>query len=156
MVHTGIVSWWGRANVGLAKIGLQPILSKERKPGYRIPERTARISFSGTDYDGAEIEVRLSVTFGQFIGLRAAAQGEDQEGMARLFGDNVLMTWNLEDNNGDPIPANGDGMLAIPLSLTNLVVQHWVEQVAGVPDPLSVPSGDLSTLAAASTGMETG
>ena len=123
--------------------------------GFRIPERTALINFQGTDYDGAEIRVRLSVTFAQFIALRESAQGEDQEGMARLFGETVLMDWNLEDADGKPIPADGDGMLAIPLELTNLVVQHWVEEVAGVPSPLSEPSGDINTLAAASTAMAT-
>ena len=128
---------------------------KEKK-GFRIPERTALINFEGTDYDGAEIQLRLSVSFAQFIALRESAQGEDQEGMARLFGDNVLMEWNLEDDAGQPIPATGDGMLAIPLDLTNLVVQHWVEAVAGVSVPLAPPSGDISTLAAASTAMETG
>ena len=128
--------------------------AKVRK-GFRLPERTALINFQGTDYDGAEIQIRLSVTFAQFIELRESAQGEDQEGMARLFGQNVLMDWNLEDADGKPIPADGDGMLAIPLELTNLIVQHWVEAVSGVPAPLEPPSGDLSTLAAASTVMET-
>jgi len=125
------------------------------RKGFRIPERTALINFQGTDYDGAEIRVRLSVTFAQFIALRESAQGEDQEGMARLFGETVLMDWNLEDADGNLIPADGDGMLAIPLELTNLVVQHWVEAVAGVPAPLSEPFGDIDTLAAASTAMAT-
>jgi hypothetical protein len=131
--------------------GIQPAIRK----GFRVPEKTARITFEGTDYDGAEIVLRLSVTFAQFIALRESAQGEDQEGMARLFGESVLMEWNLEDADGNPIPANSDGMLAIPLQLTNLVVQHWVEAVAGVPAPLAETSGDLSTLAAASTAMAT-
>jgi len=130
-------------------------IKAEVRKGFRLPEKTARITFAGTDYDGAEIQVLLSVSFGQFIALREAAQGEDQEGMARLFGENVLMAWNLEDGDGEPIPANGDGMLAIPLELTNLVVQHWVEEVAGVPAPLAGTSADLSTLAAVSTAMET-
>ena len=125
------------------------------KKGFRLPERVARITFEGTDYDGAEIRVRLSVSFAQFIALRESAQGEDQEGMARLFGETVLMDWNLEDAEGEPLLADGDGMMMIPLDLANLVVQHWVEEVAGVPSPLSEPSGDISTLAAASTAMET-
>ena len=125
------------------------------KKGFRLPEKTARITFEGTDYDGAEIRVRLSVSFAQFIALRESAQGEDQERMARLFGETVLMDWNLEDPDGEPILADGDGMLMIPLELSNLVVQHWVEEIAGVPAPLSEPSGDISTLAAASTAMET-
>ena len=125
------------------------------KKGFRLPERTARITFEGTDYDGAEIRVRLSVSFAQFIALRESAQGEDQEGMARLFGETVLMDWNLEDAEGEPLLADGDGMMMIPLDLANLVVQHWVEEVAGVPAPLSETSGDIDTLAAASTAMET-
>ena len=124
--------------------------------GFRLPDRTARITFEGTDYDGAEIRVRLNVSFAQFIALRESAQSEDQERMAGLFGENVLMDWNLEDDDGRPIPADSDGMLAIPLDLVNLVVQHWVEQVAGVPAPLSETSGDISTLEAASTATETG
>ena len=123
----------------------------EVRKGFRLPEKTARITFEGTDYDGAEIQLRLSVSFAQFIALRESAQGEDQAAMARLFGQNVLMDWNLEDADGKPIPADAEGMLAIPLELTNLIVQHWVEEVAGVPAPLSETSGDLSTLAAAST-----
>ena len=126
------------------------------RKGFRLPERTARMTFDGTDYAGAEIQVLLSVSFARFIELRVAAQGEDQEGMARLFGQNILMEWNLEDTDGESIPADGDGMLAIPLALTNLIVQHWVEEVAGVSAPLVEPSGDLSTLAAASTATATG
>ena len=125
------------------------------RKGFRLPERTALIYFEGTDYDGAEIQLRLSVSFAQFIALRESAQGEDQEGMARLFGENVLMGWNLEDADGKPIPADGDGMLAIPLELTNLIVQHWVEALSGISAHLEPPSADLSTLAAASTAMGT-
>ena len=67
--------------------GLQPAVRK----GFRVPEKTARITFEGTDYDGAEIILRLSVTFAQFIALRESAQGDDQEVMEPLeFMDN----WN--------------------------------------------------------------
>ena len=141
--------------MGLAQVGLHPILDKVARRGFRLPEKTARITFEGTDYDGAEIRVLLSVTFGKFIALRESAQGEDQELMARLFGENVLMDWNLEDDAGQPIPANGEGMLEIPLSLAMLVVQHWVEAVSGVSSPLPEESEDINTLEAASTAMGT-
>ena len=123
----------------------------EVRKGFRLPEKTARITFEGTDYDGAEIWVRLNVSFAHYIALREAAEGDDQAKMAELFGGEVLMEWNLEDASGEPVPANGDGMLQIPLSLAMLIVQHWIEAVSAVPVPLEPPSGDLSTLAAAST-----
>jgi hypothetical protein len=128
--------------------------TKARK-GFRIPDQTAHLTFSGTDYDGAEIWVRLNVSFRHYIALREAAEGDDQAKMAALFGGDVLMSWNLEDDAGQPIPANGEGMLEIPLSLAMLVVQHWVEAVSGVSSPLPEKSEDISTLAAASTAMET-
>lgn len=123
------------------------------KQGFRLPERTARMTFEGTDYDGAEIQVRLSVTFSQFLSLRQTAENDDQENMARLFGDLVLMTWNLEDVDGNPLPATGEGMMDIPLPLTNLVLQHWVEEVTRVSGPLAEPSSDINTLAGASTAL---
>ena len=127
----------------------------QTKKGFRIPDQTAHITFSGTDYDGAEIWVRLNVSFRHYISLREAAEGDDQAKMAALFGGDVLMDWNLEDDAGQPIPANGEGMLEIPLSLAMLVVQHWVEAVSGVSSPLPETSGDTNMLAAASTAMET-
>ena len=128
--------------------------TKARK-GFRIPDQTAHLTFSGTDYDGAEIWVRLNVSFRHYIALREAAEGDDQARMAALFGGDVLMEWNLEDDAGQPIPANGEGMLEIPLSLAMLVVQHWVEAVSGVASPLPEKSEDISMLQAASTAMET-
>ena len=73
--------------------------------------------------------------------------------MAELFGGEVLMQWNLEYATGEPVPADGKGMLDIPLSLAMLIVSHWIEAVSGVPTPLAETSADLSTLAAASTAM---
>ena len=147
MVGSGRAVRWGCSNVGLNG-------TKARK-GFRIPDQTAHLTFSGTDYDGAEIWVRLNVSFRHYISLREAAEGDDQARMAALFGGDVLMDWNLEDDAGQPIPANGEGMLEIPLSLAMLVVQHWVEAVSGVSSPLPEESGDTNMLVAASTAMET-
>jgi hypothetical protein len=123
----------------------------QTKKGFRIPDQTAHITFNGTDYDGAEIWVKLNVSFAHYIALREAAESDDQARMAELFGSEVLMEWNLEGASGEPVPATGDGMLQIPLSLAMLIVQHWIEAVSGVPAPLEPQSSDFSTLEAAST-----
>jgi hypothetical protein len=131
-------------------VAVNGAITKARK-GFRIPDQTAHITFSGTDYDGAEIWVRLNVSFAHYIALRKAAESDNQAEMAELFGGEILMEWNLEDASGKPISATGGGMLQIPLSLAMLIVQHWIEAVSAVPTPLPEPSGDISTLAAAST-----
>ena len=44
--------------------------TKPTKKGFRIPDQTAHITFSGTDYDGAEVWVKLNVSFAHYIALR--------------------------------------------------------------------------------------
>ena len=85
--------------------------------------------------------------------LRAAADAEDQAAMATLFGDHALAECNLEDPTGEPLPANGEGMMGIPLQMAMQIVAEWVEQVSGVSDPLGQPSGDIEAMAALSTEM---
>ncbi len=63
----------------------------------------------------------------------------------------MLQSWNLENDDGTPVPADGEGMLQIPLDFATLIITQWVDTVSDVPDPLGLPSGDLSTLEAAST-----
>ena len=42
----------------------------QTKKGFRIPDQTAHITFSGTDYDGAEIWVKLNVMWAVWSGMR--------------------------------------------------------------------------------------
>ena len=65
-----------------------------------------------------------------------------------------MIDWNLEDDDGNPVPANAEGMTMIPVELVNLMVGHWAEAVSDIPDPLEKTSSDISTLAQLSTAME--
>ena len=132
------------------KNGVRPEAA-QKGGGFRIPERTAHIQFEDTDYDGAEVWIRLNVSFARYLELREASEAGDQAGMTRMFGDNMLQSWNLENDDGTPVPADGEGMLQIPLDFATLIITQWVDTVSDVPDPLGLPSGDLSTLEAAST-----
>ena len=111
------------------------------------------VRFEGTDYDGAEIVLRLNVSLEHYLDLRQMSEAGDQAGMAMLFGDNMLSSWNLEDDSG-PIEANGDGMMFLPMEFATLIIGQWVDTVANVPAPLDQPSADLSMLAEVSTAME--
>ncbi len=121
--------------------------------GFKVPDKTAIVRFEGTDYDGAEIVLRLNVSLARYLELRELSEAGDQAGMANLFGDNMLASWNLEDDSG-PIEASGAGMMSLPMEFATLIITQWVDTVANVPAPLDQPSGDLSTLAEASTVMD--
>ena len=138
----------------VAKVATKNGVKPEKGGGFRIPDRTAHIQFEDTDYDGAEVWIRLNVSFGRYLELREASETGDQAVMTRIFGDNMLQRWNVEDDEGNPIPANGEGMLQIPLDFATLIITQWVDTVSDVPDPLELPSGDLSTLEAASTATD--
>ena len=127
-----------------------------KKKGFRIPDKIAVITFEGTDYDGAEIRAKLNVNFKYFSEIQAAISEDSTNGLrvAELFGDHALIDWNLEDDEGDPVPANAEGMTMIPVELVNLMVGHWAEAVSDIPDPLEKISSDISTLAQLSTAME--
>ena len=133
-----------------ARNGVKPEAA-QKGGGFRVPERTAHIQFEDTDYDGAEVWIRLNVSFARYLELREASEAGDQARMTRMFGDNMLDRWNLEDDDGIPIPADGDGMMQIPLDFATLIITQWVDTVSDVPDPLGQPSEDLSMLEAAST-----
>jgi len=125
----------------------------EKRGGFRVPEKTAMVRFDGTDYDGAEILLRLSVSLARYLELRELSEAGDQAGMASLFGDHMLASWNLEDDSG-PIDASGTGMMGLPMEFATLIITQWVDVVANVPAPLDQPSADLSMLAEVSTAMD--
>ena len=132
--------------------GNKSAIKKETGGGFRIPEELVRFTLTGS-YEGAWVRCRLNVSMRYYGELRRAAEAEDQEAMATLFGDQALAEWNLEDPNGDPLPANGEGMMGIPLQMAMQIVAEWVEQVSGVTENLAAPSGDIEALAALSTEM---
>ena len=124
--------------------------TEKKGRGFRIPEKTAHLTFEG-DYEGAEVWVRLNVSFGEFLKIQQNNNSENYGEMAQRFGDAMLVSWNLEDDGGNPIPASAEGMMAIPVEFATMIVNEWVEATTGIPDPLGEGSDDLSTLAEAST-----
>ena len=120
----------------------------EKSGGFKVPDKTAKVRFEGT-----EILLRLNVSLSHYLKLRELSEAGDQAGMALLFGDHMLASWNLENENGI-IEANGKGMMDLPMEFATLIITQWVDTVANVPAPLDQPSGDLSMLAEASTAME--
>ena len=124
-----------------------------KKTGFRIPDKVALITFDGTDYEGAEVRAKLNVNFRYFSEIQATVAEDSTNGLkdAEHFGDTALISWNLEDDDGNPIPANAEGMATIPVELVNLIVGNWAEAVSDIPDPLEGKSNALNTLEKLST-----
>ena len=108
---------------------------KTQSKGFRLQKRTARLVFSG-DYEGAEVVVRLDVPVSVFLDIQDMVSNEEQLRIFDLFGKKVLEEWNLEDDDGQSLPATADGMKDIPLQFANLMIEQWVEVSTQPPVPL--------------------
>jgi len=104
--------------------------------GYRVPRRTARLIFQDTAYEGAEVVVRLDVPVALFMEIQDLIAADKQFQVFQVFGESVLEEWNLEDDNGNAIATTGQGMIAIPIDLANVILQQWVDAAIKPPDPL--------------------
>jgi hypothetical protein len=105
--------------------------SNGHKP-FRLPERTARLVFEG-EYEGAEVVVRLSVPLGLYVNLSALAESSDVGEVANVlenFSRDVLVEWNIEGPDGEPLPAD---LANIPLDFATLIMQQWTEAAAKSP-----------------------
>jgi hypothetical protein len=119
------------------------------KKGFRLPARTALLDFSGTEYDGAVVRVRLNVPLRLLLELQAIEQGDSgevKEGFLK-FAREALVDWNLEGEDGQPIPATAEGILNVSTAFATYLISQWSQVVARPPAPLAGPSANGSTSA---------
>lgn len=108
--------------------------------GFQIPKnRTAKLKFE--EYPGMEVDAKIDVSVGDFMELQRLMNDEKPIELYPLFGDQILEGWNLEDN-GESIPADGEGMMSLSPVFANVIIGAWAKAVAEVSAPLSGQSGD--------------
>ena len=133
--------------------------------GYRRVPKTYVLKFE--DYPGLEVAAR-SVSVEELLAVLKLADtlttSPDEKQMTELFGWFVrrLIGWNLEDEDGKPVPATLKGLLAQDFEFALAMVNAWVEAISpgksppsagGVPAPTGPPGGMPPGLAEASTPM---
>lgn len=122
----------------------EPGYVRAREPGFRAGRKTYRLVFEdGHDLAGLVVRAR-SVGTGEFFELsKLADQGsfgldEGAELIARFA--QHLVDWNLEDEDGVPVPATAEGLNSQDFDLVIAVIMQWMDAVAGVSAPLARPS----------------
>ena len=130
-------------------------MADKRKKGYQLPPRTALVAFEGTDYDGAEVRLRLGGSLRAYFDIvsgREAAEErprtlEETEAVYRRFAER-LVSWNLVDKSGDPIPATYDGLIDLDdMAFVFALIEASQNAVGGVSAPLVEPSANGATSA---------
>jgi len=121
------------------------MLTEENMMGYKIPNRKLVIELA--DYEGAEVTCRLDVKMKTFFSLQDLASDNASIISAyTTFGNEILESWNFENENGEPIPADADGMLDIPPAIAIALMNAWTEQVSSGKMTSSTESQSGDTL----------
>lgn len=129
-------------------------MSRGSEPGYRREPKVYRLVFD--EHPGLVVRTRsasaamvFEVTTLQNAELTVATIRE----MFELFAG-VLVSWNLQSEEGEPVPATVDGLMGEDFDFVMMVIQAWIEAVTGVSAPLDQPSSSGSPSLVGSLPME--
>jgi hypothetical protein len=116
--------------------------------GYRRTKKKYRLTFEDEDLAGLEV-LMGSLSIAEFMELTEASTaaqaagdtaGNAVTGLLEKFAGSIV-SWNLEDEDGSPVPATFDGVKAQELGFVMSVVMAWMDAVAAV-DPTSRASAN--------------
>jgi hypothetical protein len=99
---------------------------------FTIERRRAVLVFEQPEYQGIHIETRLDVDLKTFLELQMLAGSEDsapsdlREAFI-LFGEQILESWNLQDEDGTPLSPDAEGFLTLPPILSTAILGAWSE-----------------------------
>ena len=113
-------------------------MTSRKHEGFRVAKRTALIDFTeDSPWYGVEAKVIISIPFDTLFWFQKNASASSTEATAeaiRYFGDTLLIEWNVCDEDGNPYPTTGDGVLGIPnYDLVTSLMGGWIEAVTNPP-----------------------
>ena len=116
-------------------------MTPKKPKGFKLPKRTALLVFEG-EYEGAEVRVRLTVPLGVFLDFGEVQTERPLEAYG-MYMDAIVLGWNLEDDDGNPIPATREGMRQhVDQAFMLAMVRAWSKAAAEIPGPLASGSGN--------------
>jgi hypothetical protein len=111
--------------------------------GFKRERKGYRLRFADSELQGLEVTAS-SLNIGRFLDFQAAqarqAQGgEEADGaagdMLGMFAE-ALISWNLLDDNDEPVPPTLAGLRQQDLDFGMTLVRSWMDAINGVSDPL--------------------
>ena len=103
--------------------------------GFRPPRAPMKLNFSGTEYEGLQITVRAA-PMSVMLDVAAAAATPTAEGVRQVTAALgwALESWNVVDDDNQPVPADGDGLMSQDSRFVTAVITAWSTALAG-PQP---------------------
>lgn len=121
--------------------------------GYKRTAKVYNLVFADPDMEGLEVKAR-SMPLGDLMAMADTIDNiekatiGDVDGMLAKFAE-VLVSWNLEDDDDTPVPTTLDGLKSQDQEFVFAVVLAYVNAVTGVSAPLpqTSPGGEPSLAA---------
>lgn len=122
--------------------------------GFRAQPKHYKLSFTEDELAGLEVTVR-SVSIQRRLEFNRVLQAEadtpqaleDRERAVAAELAHRLVSWNLEDEDGEAVPATLDGILSQEDDLIAAIIKAWMLAITGGPArPLDDPSPPESSI----------
>jgi hypothetical protein len=111
---------------------------------FELTRKTAKLVFEG-EYEGLVAYAKLDVPLGLFLEIQAMVDAERTIDVYQKFGNEILISWNMQEDGLD-IPPTGDGIMQLPVNVSTALIEEWTKVVAQPADPLSEQSNSSSIL----------
>ncbi|MGW8326470.1 hypothetical protein ACWGLE_01040 [Streptomyces sp. NPDC055897] len=123
--------------------------------GFQFKTPRINIAFApGHEYHGLEVVLR-KLTLQEFLDINGIGEVQDMHAGHQLktMGEKLL-SWNLEDEDGTPVPATSESVLRQDKDLMIAICEAWLGGLQGVSAPLEQPSPGTETSLEASIPMD--
>lgn len=124
--------------------------------------RTVKLTWADGEFEGLEVRAKR-ISIGKFLKLLPLLDGDfgdfnaetvkDMEQLVLEFG-RYLVSWNLEDEDGQAVPCTPESFMDQDLAFVMEVVQRYGESISGVSAPLPQSSSGGAPSLEASLPME--
>jgi hypothetical protein len=101
--------------------------------GYRVKRDPLKLDFSGTEHEGLEVTVRRVPT-SVMLDIVEGAQNPTALRQTYAAFTFALEGWNVEDDDGQAIPADLDGLLSQDAMFVFDVIQAWFAGMVRKPE----------------------
>ncbi|GAA2199949.1 hypothetical protein [Streptomyces bangladeshensis] len=118
--------------------------------GYRKTTRKIEVSLKGHKVYGQDTEHPVAYARGKNLeeylrlqGFTETEEGDERTGIVRQleeFADS-LISWNLENEDGTPVPCTRAGLFSIDNDLALAMATEWLERLGGKVDEASPLDG---------------
>jgi hypothetical protein len=118
--------------------------------GFKAKHKTYKLIFEDEEFEGLEVLAR-SLPLGSFMDTIGAMPtpaealdpsrltAEQRGAVGDMFAEfaRALVSWNLEDDDGEPVPATLDGLQAQDIDFVMRIITAWMDALGGIPAPLA-------------------